>query len=181
MASKKWGYLIDVFTMNPDTGFYTNAGEFEAEGMSPYKFIGASPYADIMKSEDYDQVASPQAVGDFVRWIGDHNTLTVKKLHDPTSDFLWWMFRNDALFGAIQLYVAPLTHIPGNLKTEARNSALRYNSTEEVAMKTVKVSNMQNVTKADPNGSGGRMIRTYEFVTFEVKEYLKFFFKGKDW
>lgn len=33
----------------------------------------------------------------------------------------------------------------------------------------------------EPNGTGGRTVKTYEFVTFEGKDLIKFWFKGKDW
>jgi hypothetical protein len=135
MAKKSWGYLVTIFLADAKTGDPVQVSQFEAEGISPYKVV-AGPHSDVMKSEDYDHIANAMAIGDFIRWIGDQNTVSVKKVHDWTTDIPREAHRdNQALYG-IRLDVTPLSRVPQRAHGAARLRALFGNSMESVALKT---------------------------------------------
>src|SRR5262245_45969994 len=102
MAKKMWGYVIVTLDKNDDDSFQIS-NVFEAEGISPYKLVAGS-YVEFMKIEDYDEIKNPQAIGDFIRWIGDKNTLSVKKLSDPVTDDLREVNQKKEAYSDVRLF-----------------------------------------------------------------------------
>jgi|KBSMisStaDraftv2_1062788.scaffolds.fasta_scaffold214737_3 hypothetical protein len=172
--AKKWAYLVTLWGLSEPRGD-VRIGEFEALGISPYNLL-PPPYAETMKSEDFDQVANPQAIGDFIRWIRDYNTLTVKKLRDPSTDIVREVMQNHQVFDVVSLTVAPLSRVSPEFTGKARLRAIDLAQTEFVPMKTVTPTNLWTSVHSVAKSSGsGSVTTTYDFVTFEAKG-IKFVF-----
>jgi hypothetical protein len=179
MAEKKWGYLIATYDENDNGGVGKIRDSFEAEGISPYKLV-AGPYGENMKSEDYDQIKNPQAIGDFIRWIGDKNTLSVKKLRDPVINEFKEVNKNKEAFAYVGLAIVPLSTISPKLTGDARLKAMAIRYTEAVLLKNVSVTFIWSVTHIDVDPSYKSYKTTiYDYVTFEAED-VKFYFYDRD-
>jgi hypothetical protein len=176
MAKKAWGYLVSVFLADaPTNGNPVLVSQFEAEGISPYKVVSGPPNSEVMKSEDYDHLANAMAMGDFIRWIGDKNTLSVKKAHDSATTIPMEAKRdNQSLYG-VRLDVTPLSRVPPRARGAARLKALMHGSMESVGLRNVTVTSIWRFIHVK-----GKSEEQYDFITFEAEEVTNQF-AGKDW
>lgn len=175
MATKKWTFLIKLFGEDSKTSQSALLGGFEAEGISPSRASAAA--SDDMDSERYDHIANAAALGDFVRRIGDKNSVLVKKLRDPLTSYFQTSKKDDLVFRAVSLYLTPLSKISAALNGQSRLSALEKNSIEWETLKKVHVTDIWslNYTK------NGAPTKQYDFVALKTDEVVKFQFEGADW
>lgn len=174
--ARKWTFLIKVFLEATD-GDVVEIGAFEPAGISPWKIAGSmGPASEQMDSEKYAYFSNAMAMADFIRSIGDKNTLSFKKLRCPISqDILDAKNAGESLF-AIKFCVTPLSSISRGLRGEARLNAIYKNCLSYVTLKTVTVSYFWTV-----NYTGDQVARKWDFATFEAREVGKFQFREKDW
>lgn len=151
--------MMGIFAVDEKSPFGTGeiAYSAELEGISPYKMV--AEFYDHMKSEDFDQVTNPQQMGDFIRWIGDKNTLSVKKLHDEKFQDFLWLSQNKIEYGIVGLAVSPISAMP---KGASHLDWMNRHKTEAVLLRRVQL------VAAWTDG-------TYDRVTF-VADKVDFYF-----
>src|SRR5438876_8888002 len=159
MAEKRWGYMMGIFTVDDKASYGVGTIDYAAEliGISPYKMV--AQFFGNMKSEDFDRVKNAQQLGDFIRWIGDKNTLSVKKLHDEKFQDFLWLSQNKTEYGIVGLAVSPIDAMP---KGANHLAWIDKHKTEAVMLRRVSLS------AAWTDG-------TYDWVTF-VADKVDFYF-----
>lgn len=151
--------MMGIFTVDDKAPYGIGDVDYAAEliGISPYKIV--AQFYDHMKSEDFDQVKNAQQLGDFIRWIGDKNTLSVKKLHDQKFQDFLWLSQNKIEYGIVALAVSQIDSMP---KGTDHLDWIDKHKTETVLLRRVLVS------AAWTDG-------TYDWVTF-VADKVDFYF-----
>jgi hypothetical protein len=159
MAEKRWGYIMGIFTVDDKGPYGTGVSDYGAEliGISPYKIV--AQFSEHMKSEDFDHVKNAQQLGDFIRWIGDKNTLSVKKLHDDKFQEFLDLSQNNIQYGIVGLAVSPMDAMP---KGANHLAWMNKHKSEAVLMRRVSLS------AAWTDGD-------YDWVTF-VADKVDFYF-----
>jgi len=115
------------------------------------------------KSEDFDYVKNPQQLGDFIRWIGDKNTLSVKKLHDDKFQEFLWLSQNNIQYGIVGLAVIPIGTMP---KGANHWTWMEKHQAEMVLLRRVSLSAVWT------DG-------TYDWVTFVADKVDFYFYESK--
>ena len=164
MAEKEWGYTIILFPLENESAYEATYGtryvDYAAEimGISPYGMVAG--FNGHMKSEDFEKVKNAQQLGDFVRWIGDKNTLSIKKQHDEKFYEFLDVRQSKIRYEFVGLAVSPIGSMPERVAD--RTAWLTEHKTEGVLLKRVSVS------AASTDG-------TYDWVTF-VADKVDFYF-----
>jgi hypothetical protein len=159
MAENRWGYMMGIFTVDDSRPYGVGTSDYAAEliGISPYKMV--AQFYGHMKSEDFYYVKNPQQMGDFIRWIGDKNTLSVMKFHDDKFQEFLSLKQDKIEYGIVALAVSPMDSMP---KGANHIAWMIKHQTEAVVLRRVSLS------AAWTDG-------TYDWVTF-VADKVDFYF-----
>lgn len=167
MSKKQWGYLIKIFIVDEEE-HPIHYQTFEALGISPF-LIEPSVDMEFMHSRNYENIANPMVIGNFIEQIGDKNTLSIKKLLDSKSDILKSVFDAKEHFYGIRVGLAPLAKISPKLTGESRLKTLESLELVSVGLKTAVVTRYFSFR--------GSYRPHYDLITFEAEEVI-FDYKG---
>ncbi|MEP6922907.1 MAG: hypothetical protein ABI954_00460, partial [Pyrinomonadaceae bacterium] len=155
-----WIYVVSFFGNRQADENAFDSGWFEVEKISPYLFPEGEFFGD-KDSQSLDN-ANPMQLWDYIKNVGDKNSLAIKKKTDLNTVYLQNAFQGDLELKEVRLYITPVSSIPAGSQGEAR-----LNLVGMKAMVTF-MSSTPSITYCQAGISVGT--QKYDFISFQLDD-----------
>ena len=160
---KKWIYVINFVGLRQENEVY--GGAFEATKISPYLFPEGHFFADD-EAPNYDN-ANPMQLWDYIRNIGDRDTLAVKKVTDINTVYLQNAFQGDLELNTVSLSVAATSSIPHRVRGNARLELARIRAL------TTFLCQSPSIIYCQAGIAAGN--QRFDYISFKLAEFIQYF------